>query len=49
VWQREHFFQTDNYSGLTPNICYKIQRFFKKFNSDTDDATQAIKTDYSPF
>lgn len=26
--QRAHFFQTDNYSGLTPNTCYKIQRFF---------------------
>lgn len=28
LWQREHFFQTDNYSGLTPNTCYKIRRFF---------------------
>lgn len=28
LWQREHFFQTDTYSGLTPNICYKIKRFF---------------------
>lgn len=25
--QRNHFFQTDNYSGLTPNTCYKIKRF----------------------
>jgi hypothetical protein len=25
--QRFNFFQTDNYSGLTPNICYKIKRF----------------------
>ena len=25
--QKEHFFQTDNYSGLTPTICYKIKRF----------------------
>jgi len=32
LWQREHFFQTDGYSGLTPNICYKITRFFNKFN-----------------
>lgn len=32
LWQREHFFQTDNYSGLTPNTCYKIKRFFQKFN-----------------
>lgn len=28
LWQREHFFQTDAYSGLTPNICYRIKRFF---------------------
>lgn len=26
--QQDHFFQTDNYSGLTPTICYKIKRFF---------------------
>lgn len=26
--QQHHFFHTDNYSGLTPNICYKIKRFF---------------------
>jgi len=26
--QRFNFFQTDNYSGLTPTICYKIKRFF---------------------
>lgn len=25
--QRPNFFQTDNYSGLTPTICYKIKRF----------------------
>ena len=25
--QGPHFFQTDNYSGLTPNTCYKIKRF----------------------
>ena len=25
--QKEHFFQTDNYSGLTPTTCYKIKRF----------------------
>lgn len=31
LWQREHFFQTDNYSGLTPTTCYKIKRFFEKF------------------
>lgn len=26
--QANHFFKTDNYSGLTPNTCYKIKRFF---------------------
>lgn len=26
--QRHNFFHTDNYSGLTPNTCYKITRFF---------------------
>lgn len=25
--QQHHFFQTDGYSGLTRNICYKINRF----------------------
>lgn len=25
--QGPHFFQTDNYSGLTPNTCYRIKRF----------------------
>jgi len=28
LWQQNHFFKTDNYSGLTPNTCYKIRRFF---------------------
>ncbi len=28
--QRDHFFQTDSYSGLTPNTCYRIKRFFEK-------------------
>lgn len=27
LWQQTHFFQTDNYSGLTPNICYRIKRY----------------------
>jgi len=27
LWQQDHFFQTDNYAGLTPNICYKIKRY----------------------
>lgn len=26
--QQMHFFQTDNYSGLTPTTVYKIKRFF---------------------
>lgn len=26
--QEMHFFKTDGYSGLTPNICYRIKRFF---------------------
>lgn len=26
--QQFNFFQTDNYSGLTPSTCYKIKRFF---------------------
>jgi hypothetical protein len=26
--QQNHFFQTDNWSGLTPNTCYRIKRFF---------------------
>jgi len=26
--QQHNFFHTDNYSGLTPNTCYKIKRFF---------------------
>jgi len=26
--QQFNFFQTDNYIGLTPTICYKIKRFF---------------------
>jgi hypothetical protein len=25
--QKEHFFQTDSYSGLTPTICHKLKRF----------------------
>lgn len=26
--QANHFFQTDNYSGLTPSTCYRIKNFF---------------------
>lgn len=29
--QGKHFFQTDNYSGLTPNTCYRIKRFINNF------------------
>lgn len=28
--QQQNFFQTDNYSGLTPTTCYKIKRLFKQ-------------------
>ena len=28
LWQQHNFFHCDNYSGLTPNTCYKIKRFF---------------------
>ncbi len=31
--QGPNFFQTDNYSGLTPNICYRIKQFFNRFKS----------------
>jgi hypothetical protein len=31
--QQYNFFQTDDYSGLTPNICYKIKRHFNKFSN----------------
>lgn len=30
LWQQPHFFQTDGYSGLTPNTCYKIKQFFSR-------------------
>lgn len=26
--QADHFFQTDNYTGLTPTTCYKIKNYF---------------------
>lgn len=29
--QRHHFFQTDNFVGLTDTLCYKINRFFKTY------------------
>lgn len=31
--QSQHYFQTDFYSGLTNNTCYRIKRFSKFFNS----------------
>lgn len=31
LWQYNHFFQTDNFSGLTPTICHKIKLFFNKY------------------
>lgn len=34
IWQLPHFFQTDCYSGLTPNICYRIRRFFKSLSRE---------------
>src|SRR6185312_5049549 len=38
--QRFNFFQTDNYSGLTPNTCYKIKRFLtgRTFGLSADGA-----------
>ena len=29
IHQEKHFFNTDNFVGLTPTICYQIKRFFK--------------------
>jgi hypothetical protein len=29
--QAKHFFQTDNYSGLTPTTCHKIKLFFNNY------------------
>jgi hypothetical protein len=31
LWQAENFFKVDSYSGITPNVVYRIKRFFKKF------------------
>ncbi len=33
LWQKDNFFQTDNFSGLTPSTCYKIERFFEKIKA----------------
>lgn len=35
LWQKDHFFQTDTWSGLTPNICYKIKRFLNSTKNIT--------------
>lgn len=29
LWQSQQYFQCDGYAGLTPNICYRIVRFFE--------------------
>jgi hypothetical protein len=29
LWQQSHFFQTDTYSGLTPNTCYRAKRYLE--------------------
>ncbi len=34
LWQQQHFFQTDSYSGLTPNTCYRVKRFLTKKTFD---------------
>jgi hypothetical protein len=48
LWQRDHFFQTDTYSGLTPNTCYRITRFFQKLNSiPTNERSVATAADKS--
>ena len=33
LWQKENFFQTDGYAGLTPNTCYKVLRHFQKLGT----------------
>ena len=30
LWHRENYFQTDSYTGLTPNITYKAARFLNR-------------------
>ena len=30
LWQQNNFFHVDAYAGLTPNICYRIERFLNK-------------------
>ena len=57
LWQKNNFFQTDSYSGLTPNTCYRIKRFFGQptfpllnneqnvQESDTTDDDSSTKAD----
>ena len=26
-WQRNSYFQVDSYSGLTPNLCYRVVNY----------------------
>lgn len=33
-WQRENFFWIDPYSGLTPNISYKVIRFLNRYDKN---------------
>lgn len=33
-WHRENFFQTDSYSGLTPNIAYRAARFLNRWPNE---------------
>ena len=30
LWQKEHYFHVDAYSGLTKNVAYKIKRYFNR-------------------
>lgn len=32
--QREQFFHVDGFGGLTPRLCYKIERYFNSFNNN---------------
>lgn len=31
LWHRENYFQTDPYTGITPNIAYRAARFLTRF------------------
>ena len=32
LWHRENYFQTDTYTGLTPNIVYRAERFLNRYS-----------------